>query len=112
MADARIEELLADQKVFVYALKRRSRIIDALVTLLVDEGFVSLPEDEVNLPTIKLEPVMMTDAEIERVCSPARGYGPDLAVCGFCFGEIETDCVIECEHAHLCQACAPCDQCE
>ncbi len=37
-------------------------------------------------------------------------FEPNLQVCGFCFQE--ADKMIICEHARLCEACTPCDQCD
>ena len=57
---------------------------------------------------------MMDDAEIAKVCPSVEGYG-NPAVCGFCFREIsyfDSEHLVTCEHARLCEACAPCDQCE
>lgn len=40
-----------------------------------------------------------------------RGHdASEVVVCGFCFQETEK--LIQCEHARLCVACAPCDQCD
>ncbi len=38
-------------------------------------------------------------------------FEPDLQVCGFCYCYQAADLMLECEHARLCEACAPCDQC-
>ncbi len=61
-------------------------------------------------PTIRLVPEMLTEAEIEKVCPSAEGYGDPAAICGACFRETEVG--ENCEHARLCAGCAPCDQCE
>ncbi len=64
--------------------------------------------------SITLEKINMKFAEFLNLKRPlVKSDPPSLTVCGACFQEIHgNDQIITCEHAHLCEACAPCDQCE
>jgi hypothetical protein len=93
-----------------------SRVADSLEAIAISLEKINMKFAEfLNLqrpPTISIQPLLMSDADLKRVCPSVVGYG-EVVVCGFCFLEIEDgDLVIECEHAHLCQGCAPCDQCD
>lgn len=84
-------------KVVIPAIEKMDAALDALVLISNDLGAINrrLKKYLDGLEPPELVPVL-----------------PEIIVCGFCFQEIEDgDRIIECEHAHLCQACAPCDQC-
>jgi len=52
---------------------------------------------------------------VENNLRSALEIKPEVSkVCGFCFRDTDDlhMSLIECEHARLCAACAPCDQCD
>jgi hypothetical protein len=81
---------------------------------------IALDLDRMNRRMTKyldgLEP-SLTESDIRRQSDVLKLEitGPPSVFCGFCFREINyrgNEKLIECEHARLCAACAPCDQCE
>jgi hypothetical protein len=61
---------------------------------------------EIDMPTFDYKKLLRRRSDIEII-----GDGPPEMYCSWCMGEIYSQCFARCDHAILCMACAPCDEC-